>query len=324
MVGAATSHENVMTPRPHDARKGREISLTAALRDLNKLNAFVRVAERGSFTRAAADLRTTPSVISKHMKELEAALGFSLFNRSTHGLMLTDAGEGLFQNSLEMLAKLDNYVVETRNLQKAPYGTLRIQATSDYAEYVLAPLLPEFVRRSQGLRVHLFAAPEDYDFSAEGFDVIVASRKPALPGLADRDLGSIRHVVCASPKYFQRFGRPTKPQDLREHNCLVHLNSATKGWPFQNGGRQTHVEVKGTLSASSAGALIAMALEGHGIVRVPHFAVKARLADKSLQAAFEGVTLSPERMRAYSSKARHVPAKTTEFIEFLQASVASR
>ena len=97
------------------------MSLTAALRDLNKLNAFVRVAERRSFTKAAADLRTTPSVISKHMKELEDALGFSLFNRSTHGIVLTDAGEGLFQNCLQMLAKLDDYVVETRNLQKGPY-----------------------------------------------------------------------------------------------------------------------------------------------------------------------------------------------------------
>ena len=96
------------------------MSLTAALRDLNKLNTFVRVAERRSFTKAAADLRTTPSVVSKHMKELEAALGFSLFNRSTHGIVLTDAGEGLFQNCLQMLSKLDGYVVETRNLQKGP------------------------------------------------------------------------------------------------------------------------------------------------------------------------------------------------------------
>jgi DNA-binding transcriptional LysR family regulator len=313
-----------MIQPPSGTPKGREISLTAALRDLNKLNAFVRVAERRSFTKAAADLRTTPSVISKHMKELESALGFSLFNRSTHGLMLTDAGEGLFQNTLQMLAKLDDYIVGTRNLQKGPYGTLRIQAAGDYAQHVLAPLLPEFVRRSPGLRVHLFTTPEGSDFSAEGFDIIVADRKPSLPGLTDRDLGSIRHVVCASAEYFQRFGRPRKPQDLREHNCLVNLNSATKGWPFQNGGRQIHVEAKGTLSASSPGALIAMALQDHGIVRVPHYAAKANLADKSLQAVLEGLTLSPERARAYFSKAKHLPAKTTEFIQFLQAAAVGR
>jgi DNA-binding transcriptional LysR family regulator len=300
------------------------MSLTAALRDLNQLNAFVRVAERRSFTKAAADLRTTPSVVSKHMKELEDTLGFSLLNRSTHGIMLTDAGEGLFQNCLQMLAKLDDYVVETRNLQKGPYGTLRVQTTSDYAQYVLTPRLSEFVRRCPGLRIHLFVATDNSDFAEEGFDVIITSKKPSVPGLIDSDLGGIKHVVCASPEYFKRFGRPKKPQDLREHSCLVNLLSTPKGWPFQSASRQFVVEAKGALSSNSSAVLIQMALQSHGVIRVPHYAVKTRLADKTLQSIFEGMTHSPERMRAYFSKAKHLPAKTTDFIHFLQASVAAR
>ncbi len=188
------------------------MSLTAALRDLNKLNTFVRVGERLSFTKAAADLRTTPSVVSKHMKELEAALGFSLLNRSTHGIVLTEAGEGLFQSCLQMLSKLDGYVVEARNLQKGPVGTLRVQAASDYARCVLAPVMAQFVERHPGLRIHLSAATDGSASADDGFDVIVATTKPALPGLVDRDLGGIAHVVCASPAYFQRFGRPKKPR----------------------------------------------------------------------------------------------------------------
>jgi DNA-binding transcriptional LysR family regulator len=300
------------------------MSLTAALRDLNKLNAFVRVAERRSFTKAAADLRTTPSVVSKHMKELEDALGFSLLNRSTHGIVLTDAGEGLLQNCLKMLASLDDYVVETRNLQKGPYGTLRIQAASDYAQCVLTPLVAKFLRRSPGLRIHLSIATDDCNFAEEGFDVIVTSKKPSLPGLIERDLGAIRHVICASPKYFQRFGRPKKPQDLRDHSCLVNPHATPKGWPFQSASRQFLIEVKGALNSNSSAVLIQMALQGHGIIRIPHYAVKARLADKTLQAIFEGMTPSPERVRAYFSKAKHLPAKTTDFIDFLQASVAVR
>jgi LysR family transcriptional regulator for bpeEF and oprC len=305
------------------AAGARGLSFTAALRDLNKLNAFVRVAERKSFTKAAADLRTTPSVVSKHMKELEDALGFSLFNRSTHGIMLTDAGEGLFQNCLQMLATLDGYVVETRNLQKGPYGTLRIQTTGDYAD-CLTPLVSEFARRHPELRIQLSIATDASAAADEGFDVIVTTRKPSLPGLIDRDLGGIRQVICASPKYFQRFGRPRKPEDLREHSCLVNLLSAPKGWPFQNDARQFTVEVKGALSSNSAAVLVRMALEGHGIIRVPHYAVKAALADKTLQGILEGMTASPERVRAYFSKAKHLPAKTTDFIQFLQASIAAR
>jgi len=300
------------------------MSLTAALRDLNKLNTFVRVGERLSFTKAAADLRTTPSVVSKHMKELEAALGFSLLNRSTHGIVLTDAGEGLFQSCLQMLSKLDGYVVEARNLQKGPVGTLRVQATSDYARCVLAPVISEFAGRHPGLRIHLFAATDSSNAVDDGFDVIVAGAKPSLPGLVDRDLGGIQHVVCASPDYFKRFGRPKKPEELREHNCLVNLSSAPKGWPFKSASRQVVVGSKGALSSNSHAVLIQMAVEGHGIIRAPLYAVKAELANKALEPIFEGATLSPERMRAYFSKAKHLPAKTTDFVNFLRASVAAR
>ena len=138
--------------------------LTAALRDLNKLNTFVRVAQRRSFTKAAAELRTKPSVISKRMKELEESLGFSLLNRSTHGLVLTEAGEGLFQQCLEMLDKLDGYVTERRNIETGPFGTLRVQAASDYARFILAPLTAKFVQKRPGVRVHLSAVPETFHF----------------------------------------------------------------------------------------------------------------------------------------------------------------
>ena len=168
------------------------MSLTAALRDLNKLNTFVRVGERLSFTKAAADLRTTPSVVSKHMKELEAALGFSLLNRSTHGIVLTDAGEGLFQSCLQMLSKIDGYVVEARNLQKGPVGTLRVQAASDYARHVLAPA-DLGIREPASRPAHSSLCGDRRQQCADdGFDVIVGGSKPSLPGLLDRDLGAVR------------------------------------------------------------------------------------------------------------------------------------
>ena len=123
--------------RPVDqALMDKETPVTTVLRDLNKLNTFVRVAQWQSFTKAAAELRTMPSVVSKRMKELEESLGFSVLTRSTHGLALTEAGRGLFQQCLEILAKLDNFVTERRNIETGPFGTLRIQATSDYSRWI--------------------------------------------------------------------------------------------------------------------------------------------------------------------------------------------
>jgi DNA-binding transcriptional LysR family regulator len=297
------------------------MSFTAALRDLNKLNTFVRVAQHRSFTKAAAELRTRPSVISKRMKELEDSLGFSLVNRSTHGLALTDAGEGLFQHCLDMIAKLDDYVTETRNIETGPFGTLRVQATSDYARFILAPLAIKFAKKRPGVRVHLSVVSDNFISAEDSFDVIVSSQKPSLPGFVGRDLGAIAHVICASPDYFRRFGRPNAPQDLREHNCLVDLYSGPKSWPFQNSSRRLLVEVKGSPSSNSNAVLIQMALDGCGIIRVPRHTVKTEIAEKRLDVILKNVSLSPERMCAYYAKAKRLPAKTADFITFLAASI---
>jgi len=297
---------------------------TAALRDLNKLNTFVRVAQRRSFTKAAAELRTRPSVISRRMKELEEELGFSLLNRSTHGVVLTDAGEGLFAQCLETLAKLDTYVTERRNIESGPFGTLRIQATGDYARFVLAPLAARFVENRPGVRVHLSVVPERLMSVEEGFDIVVSSQKPALPGVVARDLGAVRHVICASPDYFTKAGRPKAPQDLRDHNCLVDLYSGPKSWPFKNASRPLLVDVKGSLSCNSNAVLIRMALDGCGIIRVPLHAIETEIAEKRLEVIFKNLSLSPERMCAYYAKVKPLPAKTVDFIDFLEVSLRRR
>jgi DNA-binding transcriptional LysR family regulator len=301
--------------------EAKTMSFTAALRDLNKLNTFVRVAQRRSFTNAAAELRTRPSVVSKRMKELEDDLGFRLINRSTHGLALTEAGEGLFAHCLQMLGELDDYVIARRNLEAGPYGTLRVQATGDFARAILAPLAVRFVDQHPRIRVQLAVVPDNFTAAEDGVDVIVSSRKPAVPGVVGHDLGAVRHVVCGSPRYFQKFGRPKAPADLRAHNCLIDPLSAARAWPFRNGARPLHVEVKGAMSSNSAAVRVALALQHCGIARVPLHAAGAEIAARRLEIIFKTSTLSPERMGAYVAKSKRLPAKTANFIDFLKSAL---
>ncbi len=300
------------------------MSSMPTLRDLNKLNTFVRVAERRSFTQAARDLRTTPSVISKHMSELEDALGFSLLNRSPHGVTLTEAGKHLFENCLQLLENLDEFVIETRNDQTGPYGSLRIHATTSYARWILAPLMPGFIRRYPQLRVDLITESPSRDPIEDGCDVIVANSKPAAPGLVERDIGPIRHVVCASPSYFRRHGKPGEPQDLRGHNCLADSSFSPRKWLFKKGSREIMVEVKGSFSSNSSAILTQAALDGVGIIKVPRYSVRTELAKGKLKPIFEDITHSQERMRAYYSKTKYLPAKTLAFIDLLQAAMKSQ
>jgi len=299
----------------------RALAPTAALRDLNKLNTFVRVAERLSFTKAATDLRTTPSVVSNRMRELEESLGFSLMTRSTHGIVLTEAGEGLYHNCLEMLEKIDAYVVEERNMQSGPFGTLRVQTSAYYAQSVLAPLVMEFSRRCPGLRIHLSVVEDGSASLEEGFDAIVTNRKPPSPGLIGQELGEVPYVLCAAPDYFRRSGRPNRPQDLRDHNCLVNPFSGLKEWPFKVGGRLLHVPVDGSLSSNSDAVLLEMALAGCGLVRIPRGLAASKLSDGRLEAILDSASVASDRVSIYYSKAKTLPAKTTDFISFVRASI---
>ena len=289
----------------------------AALRDLNKLNTFVRVAERRSFTRAAQDLRTTPSVVSKHMKELEDSLGISLLSRSTHGIVLTEAGDKLYRSCLEMLSSLDEQVIDVRNLQKAPAGTLRIWSAGGYSRHVLAPIVADFAALFPMLRVHVSVAPDDMIPSEDGSDVFIVRHKPAQPGLVEMDIGQIPHVVCASPEYLKLHGAPASPNDLKAHNCLLNPYANQKEWPFTSGDRQISVPVSGSLSSNSSAALVELALRHVGIVRAPLYDVRFDIERGALSPLFKAHTLSPERMYAYYSKAKFLPKKTTEFLRFL-------
>ena len=293
-----------------------------AVKDLNKLNTFVRVAERRSFTKAARDLRTTPSVVSKHVSELEDMLGFSLLCRSTHGVALTEVGEKFFRNCLNMLEGLEDFVVNARNVETGPYGTLRVQATTGFARWLLAPLMPSFMRRYPHLRIELVTEAATHDPVEYGCDVIIASRKPNGPGLVGRDICTIDHVICASPSYLRQYGQPNRPQELRDHNCLVDSPFCAKEWWFKDGTHETSVEVKGTFCSNSPAVLAQVALEGVGIVRVPRYTVQDQLATGKLRALLDDISRSRERLGVYYSKTKHLPAKTTAFVEFVESRFA--
>jgi DNA-binding transcriptional LysR family regulator len=201
---------------------------------------------------------------------------------------------------------------------------LRVQVTGDFARATLAPLAVRFVAKHPRIRIQLAVVPDNFTAAEDGVDIIVGSRKPAVPGVVGHDLGPVRHVICGSPRYFQKFGRPKTPQDLRAHNCLVDPLASAKAWPFRDGARPLLVEVKGSMSSNSAAVRVALALQHCGITRVPFHAAGDDIAARRLEVIFKASTLSPERMGAYVAKSKRLPAKTANFIDFLKFMLSRR
>jgi DNA-binding transcriptional LysR family regulator len=300
------------------------MSALPALRDLHKLNAFFRAAESQSFTKAAQDLRTSPSVISKHISDLEHNLGFSLLRRSTHGVSLTEAGKGLFEYCLEYFAGLDDYVIGTRNSLTGPIGFLRVQTNAEFARWILAPLVRDFLKSHPKVRVEVITQSGPvFDQDA---DVVLTGVRPKVPGLTGEAMGKLKHVVCATRKYLKTHGRPKTVRELQDRNCLIDSATASKtstaagsaAWKFRNGNRLELVEVKGSFCSDSAAMLRQIALDHVGIARLPKYVVEGELRNGKLVSLFDGSVASHEEISAYYSKAPLLPAKVTEFLQFLR------
>ena len=280
--------------------------LMPAVRDLNKLNVFVRVAENKSFTKTARDLRTNPSIVSKHISDLERTLGFPLFRRSTHGLALTDAGEGLLENCLTTFANLDSYVITTRNKQTGPYGSLRVHASPDYARWVLTPILPKFLASYPQLRLEVITQDDIRKSLDETCDVVIASAKPLAPGLIGKPIGRVPYVICASPAYFKKNGKPEKPEDLKQHNCLSNFVSTSDRWRFRKGHKARAVKIEASFFTDSVAMLCQLAVDGRGIVRLPHYAVRAEVEAGRLQPVLQDINASYEDFVAYYPKTKYL------------------
>lgn len=293
------------------------------MEDLNKVQTFVCVAEERSFTAAARKLNMTPSAVSKQIADLEGKLGLTLLHRSTRGVALTDAGEKLFAKGGQALEELHAALNAARELQSVPQGVLRLHVVTGFAQWVLAPMLSRFMARYPGLSVEITTNTPALSLVQARADLVISGKTLPDPGLAYRDFGPVPYVVCATPDYFRRHGRPQTPAELARHNCLIHTVFAPKSWPFTVDGRQIAVRVHGPLASSSSEVLLQAALQGIGIARLADYTVAHDLAAKRLEAIFSGMTRTIHHMRAYFPAGRDLPAKTVAFLDFLTAELAA-
>ncbi len=286
---------------------------------LAAIEAFVAVAEAGSFTAAAAKLRATKSAVSRLVTQLEAQLGARLLHRTTRSLTLTEAGATYFQRGVQILQDLQEADSAVNQLQAAPRGRLRISAPMSFGFLHLAPALPDFLQRFPELTIDLSMNDRLVDLVEEGFDLAVRIASMEDSSLIAKKLAPIRRAVCASPDYFRRRPVPVTPADLERHNCLCYSN-APKNWRFIDKNRKAwSVEVKGRLTANNGDALRAAALKGAGVINLPTFIIGPDIREGGLVAVLEEFTPDDLALYAIYPHAGHLSPKVRVFVDFLAA-----
>ena len=283
------------------------------------LVAFVRAVERGGFSAAARDLDLTPSAVSKLVTRLEDRLGVRLLNRTTRSLALTAEGEAFFHRAQRILADIAEAEEEVGRSRAQPRGLLRVNVGTAFGMHQLVPALPDFLERHPEVQVEITMTDRVVDLVEEGADLGI--RMGTLPdsSLVARRIAEVERVICAAPAYLRRHGTPRKPAELRAHNCLNMANAPVlRRWPFEGRDGVEHIEVSGNLTATSADALLALALRGLGVIRLTDVIVGAAIRKGELVPLLEGVHhREAVPLHAVYPQGRHRSPRLAAMIEFL-------
>ena len=284
---------------------------------LRCMQAFVAVAERGSFTGAAEQLQVSSVMVGKYIQQLEAHLGAALLQRNTRRQRLTEAGSAYLAGCRQVLEQVQQAEADVAGLQVQPRGLLRVSAPTTWGSCVLAPLLSGLLRAQPLLNIELDLSNRRVDLIEDGFDVAI--RVGPLPSqeVVARPLPPYAMSLCASPSYLRRRGTPRTPADLAGHDCLSHLAwRGGHGWQLANG---EQVDWEARLSSNDGFALREAAVAGAGLVLQPTALLAREIAAGRLKPLLRDYLPEPRPMHLIYLPDRRPRPRLQCFVDFVMA-----
>jgi len=280
---------------------------------------FRYVAELNSFAEAARRLGLSSAAVSKNIAELESHVGVRLIHRTTRRMALTEEGRIYLEHvtrGLDALAEADEALSP---IKTAPSGTLRVAAPMTVTLTWLSESLPRFLSRHPGLKLDLHLDDRRIDIVREGFDLAIrGSDNLGDSSLIARKLTAMRHVLCAAPSYFEAYGKPETPANLKSHNCVrFSLSGHADVWEFTKDDRTEKVAVNARYSVTSSLAVRDALRAGFGLSLIPYPYVENDLREGRLQSALDDWRAVETTLYAVYSSRHHVTPKIRAFIAFL-------
>jgi DNA-binding transcriptional LysR family regulator len=285
---------------------------------LSNIIAFVTVAETSSFAEAAKRLNLANSVVSKRIKDLEDYLSTRLLQRTTRHVRLTDAGYLYFDHARRLVSELAEVEENLRYRNENPVGELKVNAPVTFGAKFLGPAIASYLEKYPDVAIRLFLGDRNVDMTQEGFDLSIRIGPIDSTSLIARKLAKSRRVTVASPEYLEKQGRPQKPQELLQHNCLVYSGvNDGKSWPFLINGKKHLQPVAGRFTTDNGMLLAEAAAGGCGITMLPTFIVGPHINKGELEIILEDFEEEPLLIQAVYVQQRHLSARLRKFIDHL-------
>ena len=282
--------------------------------DQNGLREFVAVVEHGSFTAAADALNVSTAFVSREVKRLEERLNARLLHRTTRKSTLTEVGSIYYARGLEIRNMLDTLESDVADMQGQLIGHIRITAPGLYADRYVAPAVAEFTDKYPDVSIELDTSMQVVDIVAEGYDLAVRMSALEDSSLIARKIAPRRLMVCGSPGYFIRHGRPKNPDELSSHKCLTFPDMP---WRFHYPDGVRTVKVAGNWCSDNGRALIAAAERGLGLIRMTDYYTAEHLQRGELEIVLEDYEVEDAATWIVYPARDQLPTRVRFLIDFL-------
>ncbi|ANM11202.1 MULTISPECIES: LysR family transcriptional regulator [unclassified Rhizobium] len=288
--------------------------------DLNDIAVFVRVAQYGSFSRAAHSLAMPVSTVSRKVTSLEEQLGVTLIQRTTRKLNLTAQGRAYYDRCSEPLAHLLDAEQALTERQRKPEGLLKISVPVIFGQEVFYEFVSAFLKAYPEIHVDLFVTNLFLDLIAENIDLGIRFGELQDSSIVAQRLGkSVRYLVAA-PDYLKGRTLPSRPDDLKEHQCvLLNGRNGEAEWQLVSGGTLVRQQVSGPVSSRDFEAVSAFTYRGHGIGLLPSTYCDDKIRSGELIRLLPDWSSEAIFVHAVYPTRRFMPARLQVFLDALKA-----
>ncbi|WP_296047037.1 LysR family transcriptional regulator [uncultured Alteromonas sp.] len=251
---------------------------------LKAMRVFVEIADMGSLTAAANRLETSLTSVVRTLAALEDHLKVRLFNRNTRQIAITDEGREYYLRCRTILAEVNDAESMLTDRQAEPLGKVTVTAPVTFGKRHVVPKINTYLNQYQKMQVDLVLLDRPVDMLSEGIDIAVRIGRIGNHDLVARQLGTMRHVLCASPAFLATQSAIEHPQDLAGNAC-VHLSvlDNPEDWHFQHGIKLMSVAMQSRLITNQVDAALDACIAGVGYCRFLHYQVSEAVKRGDLQ-----------------------------------------
>lgn len=290
---------------------------------VENIRVFMRAVESGSFSEAGRALRMSSAVASYRIRVLEEHLGCRLLTRTTRRMNLTEAGRIFYERCIDVIEALDRAEASVADRGGSPRGALKLTAPLGLGRKVIAPIIGSYRATHPETEVRLRLSDHLLDLVQEAVDVALRMAKLEDSTFTQRKIADVRRVICAAPAYLDRRGRPTTPDDLLGHECLLlrYPGSQQFRWTLVSGRTTETVPVTGPVDADDGDILTDWALEGQGLVLKPLFEVARHIAGGRLEIVMPDHPPESVAVSVLYPSRKMIPRRMRDLVDDMHAAV---